>query len=343
LKKTGQLIVGLIIAALASYFTFRNVSWTEFTGSFSKVKYVYLVPAILITLLSFVSRVLRWWVLLQPLKAVRISELFSPLFIGYMGNLLPARAGEFLRAWLVSKKHKIAFSGSIATIVVERVFDLIMLLVLFTWLLLFQAEIFDAGISWRGIPLSDIAFKFGVFGMAVVGFLVVFIYLMLFHRPKLVSVVQWIIRPFPGKWHESVESLFEKFSEGLVVIRNRGALAKIITLSIVTWVLMTLSYYPLFLAYDLENQSVGALVLLIVMICIFISVFPTPGFLGSFHAGVLVALHNILGESEIMIVNFGMVAWGFNMLIIVIGGLYFVLHEHLSVKELVGVQKSKKE
>ncbi len=75
------------------------------------------------------------------------------------------------------------------------------------------------------------------------------------------------------------------------------------------------------------------------MICIFISVFPTPGFVGSFHAGILIALHKIMGESEVVAASFSMVAWAINMVIIVAGGVYFILHEHLSVKQLVEVEE----
>ncbi len=342
MKKINQLVIGLIVAGLASYFTFRNVSWDEFASSFSKINYVHIIPAFLITVLSFVTRAFRWQALLKPLKKIKTTQLFSPLMIGYMGNLLPARAGEFLRAWLLSKKHGMTFTGSFATIIIERIFDLLMLLLLFTWLLLFRGEIFDAGIEWRGMPLSDIAFKFGMFGLAVVMALLVFIYIVLSHRSKMVTLVQWIIRPLPGKLHHSVEHLFEKFSEGLVVIRNREVLAKVFLWSTVTWALMTLSYYPLFFAYDLNNKSLGAVVLLIVMICIFISAFPTPGFVGSYHAGILIALHEVLGESEIMVVSFSMVAWALNTAVVVFCGIYFVLREHLSVKEFVEVKEAKK-
>ena len=179
MKNTKHLIIGLIIAALASYFTFRNISWDEFAASLTKLEYVYLIPAFAMTILSFVTRAYRWQVLLQPLKEIQIGKLFSPLMMGYMGNLLPARAGEVLRAWLVGKPHQIAFSGAFATIVVERMFDLIMLLLLFIWLLLFKTYIFSADIQWGGVFLSDIALNFGILGMVLIIILLTFIYLML--------------------------------------------------------------------------------------------------------------------------------------------------------------------
>ena len=340
MKNPKHLIIGLIIAALASFVTFRNISWDELAVSFEKVNYIYLIPTVLISILSFVTRAFRWQVLLQPLKKIETQKLFSPLMVGYMGNLLPARAGEVIRAWLVCKQDNITFSGAFATIIVERISDLIMLFSLFIWLLLFETHIFKADIQWAGIPLSEIAFNFGILGIIMVTVLFIFIYLVLFHRPRMIAFFQWFTRPLPKKWHDTIEQLFEKFSEGLNVIRDVNALIKLALWTVVTWLLMTLSYYPLYWAYDLENKSIDSIILLIVMICIFISAFPTPGFVGSFHAGIVIALHSIMGETEIIAASFSMVAWAVNMVIIVAGGVYFILHEHLSVKKLSEIEKA---
>ena len=339
MKNTRHLIIGLIIAISAGYFTFRNISWDEFVASFVEVNYIYLVPAVATTILSFITRAYRWKELLQPLKQVQVGKLFSPLMVGYMGNLLPARAGEVLRAWLVGKQCDIPFSGAFATIVIERIFDLIMLLFLFIWLLLFKAHIFNSEIEWGGVSLSDIAFNFGVLGAALIIVLLTVIYLMRSHRKRVVKFVQWIFCLFPKKWNNSVDSFLEKFGEGLRVVGDFKALGKVALWSGLTWFLMTLSYYPLYWAYDLTNKSIDSLVLLIVMICIFISAFPTPGFIGSFHASIIIALHQILGEPEVVVASFSMVAWALNMVIIVAGGVYFILREHLSIKQLAKVKQ----
>lgn len=340
MKKSNQLIIGLLIALLASYFTFRNVTWEEFANSFKDVNYIYLLPAIFFSILSYIARVYRWNVLLSPLKTLKPSQLYSPLMVGFMGNLLPARAGEVIRAWLVGKQNKIPFSGAFATIIIERLFDLIMLLTLFSWLLIFKGHIFEGDLEWSGISLAIMASKFGMFGLAVIGIIVALILLMLYQRSRLVGCIQWCIRPLPEKWHDSVEHLIEKFSDGLHVVKDLKEVLKLIFWTLMVWILMVLSYYPFFWAYDLNNKSVESLIVVIVFICIFISVFPTPGFVGSYHAGILIALHEIIKEPEVTAVSFGMLAWGLNMLIIVMGGVYFLLHEHLSVQQLVKAEEN---
>lgn len=339
MKKHRQLVIGLAIASLAVYFTLRNVSMTELLESFKTVRYVYLIPAALLSVATYVGRAYRWQVLASPLKQMKVWDMFSPMMVGFMGNILPARAGEVLRAYLLGKKQNVPFTGAIATIVVERLFDLIMLLLLFAWILIFHGDVFNSGVSWAGMSLHDMASKFGILCSAVIAFLIFFVYMLVYRKNRLISVVQAISRPLPQKWHDKIEHLIGTFSEGLLVARDMAALTKITFYSFVTWLFIVLSYYPYYWAYGIQNKSLGSLLLLVVMVCILITVLPTPAFLGSFQAGILIALHEIMHETEVVAVSFGMVAWGVNFLVLVGMGVYFILHDHLSVGQLVAMEK----
>ena len=117
-KKHLNLIIGLIIVVLFSYIAFKNVSLEELGKALKAVKYIYLIPAVMFVALTFLFRAMRWRYLVSSIKDVKTTHLFSPLMIGFMGNVLPARAGEFIRAYLLGKKENISFSASFATIVV---------------------------------------------------------------------------------------------------------------------------------------------------------------------------------------------------------------------------------
>ena len=339
MKKSGQLIIGLIVAFAAVYYTMRNVSVSELMESFRTVNYVYLIPTFLLMCLTYVARAIRWRALLKPVKEVKIFELFSPLMVGFMAGVLPARAGELIRAYLLGKKFELSFSGSLATIVVERLFDLVLLLILFSWILVFHGEIFDTDIAWAGISIRDIAFQFGLFSLALVLVLIGFICLLTFHKEKAMALVRWLVRPVPEKWRFKLIQMTERFSQGLLVFRDLKALVFIGVATVGVWALIVLQYYPLYWAYDLQDKSATSLVLLTVMICILITVLPTPAFLGSFNAGVLIALHEIMNEAEVATVSFGFVAWGLNFAVIILGGVYFILHDHISVKKLVEIEE----
>jgi uncharacterized protein (TIRG00374 family) len=339
LKKSGQLIIGLIVAFAAVYYTMRNVSVSELMESFRHVNYIWLLPTFVLMCLTYVARAIRWRVLLLPVKEARTIELFSPLMVGFMAGVLPARAGELVRAYLLGKKFELSFASSLATIVVERLFDMILLLFLFSWILVFHGEIFDGDIAWSGISIKDLAFQFGIFSLALVLALIAFIYLLTFHNEKAMALVHWLVKPFPEKWQLKFIFMTETFSQGLGVFRSLKSLALIGVATAGVWALIVLQYYPLYWAYGLQDKSATSLILLTVMVCILITVLPTPAFLGSFNAGVLIALHEIMGEAEVATVSFGFVAWGVNFAVIVLGGVYFILHDHISVRKLVEIEE----
>ena len=340
MKKSGQLIIGLIVAIAAVYYTMRNVSVSELMDSFRQINYIWLLPTFVLMCLTYVARAIRWRVLLLPVREeVKTLDFFSPLMVGFMAGALPSRAGELIRAYLLGKKFELSFASSLATIVVERLFDMILLLFLFSWILVFHGEIFDGNIAWSGISIEDLAFQFGIFSLVLVLVLIAFIYLLTFHNERAMSLVHWLVKPFPEKWQYKLIQMTETFSQGLGVFHNIKALVYVGVATAAVWALIVLQYYPLYWAYDLHDKSAASLILLTVMVCILITVLPTPAFLGSFNAGVLIALHEIMGEAEVATVSFGFVAWGVNFAVIVLGGVYFILHDHISVKKLVEIDE----
>lgn len=334
MKKYGVLIISGIVAILAIYFTVRNVSMEELADSFRTVRYIYLIPSVLVFFILYWARALRWKMLIMPIKPVTIGQLYSPLMIGFMAGVLPARVGELVRAYLLAKNQSIAFASSLATIVVERLFDLVFLLLLFAWLLVFQPDIWDPNITWSGFSVKDLAFKFGLFSVILIAGLLVFIYLLIRHKPIAAALIHWFLKPFPQNWRDKAEHLMEAFSDGLAVVKDLRSLTNITLATALVWGLIVLSYYPLYWAYDLQDKSLTSVVLVVVMICILITVLPTPAFLGSFNAGVLIALHQIMNESEVAAVSFGMVAWTINFAVIMLGGFYFIVRDHISVTQI---------
>ena len=334
------MVIGLLIAGGALYYTLSGVSMGELMESFKSVQYIYLLPTVVLMVLSYVFRAYRWRILLQPVKQVEVNSLYSPLMVGFMGNILPARAGEVVRAYLLSKKHEISFTGAVASIIVERLFDIFMLLMLFAWIFIGHAEIISPELTIKGVSVQGLASKFGMISATLLVLLVVFIYLLLTQKEKMLKLIHWCTRPLPEKWKGKIEYLVDEFILGFQVAKDIGALMKITWYSLLVWAAITLSYYPMYWAYDLQDKSLQSVVLVTVMVAILITVLPTPAFLGSFNAAVLIALHDVMNESELIAVSFGMVAWALSFGVIFVSGLYFILHDHLSVKKLVEVEES---
>ena len=134
--------------------------------------------------------------------------------------------------------------------------------------------------------------------------------------------------------------MISQFALGCQIIRDKKALIQITLFSILTWFLIVALYYPFYFAFDLQTKSLHSILLLTVMVCILITVLPTPAFLGSYNAGVLIALHEIMGETEVAAVSFGIVIWAASFLVVFAGGLYFIISDQMSLQSLMKVEEA---
>ena len=317
------------------------MSFSEVISSFKEMDYIYIFPAIVLIVLSYIFRAYRWQALLESSLKINVSGLYSPMMVGFMGNFLPARAAEILRPYLLSKKYNITFAAAFASIVVERLFDMIILLLIFIWVFWFEADAFSSNIEFSGFSVQEMAIKFGQICVLAVILIIVFIYLLLNHKKKMMKIVGWFLGFMSKKWADKTKYLLDEFTVGCEVVKKIGTLAKISVYSVLVWVANIFSVYPLYFAFDLQYKTIPSLLILGVIVAILITILPTPGFLGSYNAGIVIALHEIMGESEIKSVSLGMVGWALFSGAILVGGLYFIFHEHMSIKDLSNVKRER--
>ena len=317
------------------------MSFSEVISSFKEMDYIYIFPAIVLIVLSYIFRAYRWQALLESSLKINVSGLYSPMMVGFMGNFLPARAAEILRPYLLSKKYNITFAAAFASIFVERLFDMIILLLIFIWVFWFEADAFSSNIEFSGFSVQEMAIKFGQICVLAVILIIVFIYLLLNHKKKMMKIVGWFLGFMSEKWADKTKYLLDEFTVGCEVVKKIGTLAKISVYSVLVWGANIFSVYPLYFAFDLQYKTIPSLLILGVIVAILITILPTPGFLGSYNAGIVIALHEIMGESEIKSVSLGMVGWALFSGAILVGGLYFIFHEHMSIKDLSNVKRER--
>lgn len=130
MKKWIQLLLGVLVSGAFLAWSFSRADLRLLGKTLAEINYVWAIPFVLATMATMVVRTWRWKLLLKPLEDIPSRKLFSPLMIGFaLNGILPARAGEFARAWLVAKRFEgVTFTGAFATVVVERIFDSILLL-----------------------------------------------------------------------------------------------------------------------------------------------------------------------------------------------------------------------
>src|SRR5438034_621023 len=130
------LILTIVVTVVLYRFLGWDFDWSLFVSSLWNVQPVWLTASIVATLLTYVARAFRWQVLLNPLKSIRMGPLISTNVLGFSAMYLVGRAGELVRPlWLTRREH-IPLSASVATIIVERFLDTLMIIALFGWALL---------------------------------------------------------------------------------------------------------------------------------------------------------------------------------------------------------------
>ena len=127
MKRSGKrwlFWVGLIISGVFLVLAFRKIDYTALWTTLRETHWWWLVPGLVMYYIGVLMRTWRWQFLVRPLKKVSIRTLFPIINIGYMGNnVFPLRMGEVLRAVVLKRREDASISGTLATIVVERIFD----------------------------------------------------------------------------------------------------------------------------------------------------------------------------------------------------------------------------
>jgi hypothetical protein len=331
-----HLIIGILIVAFSSYYAFKNVSLSELGNALKSVQYIYLIPAVLLIALTFLFRAIRWRYLVGSVKDVKTTDLFSPLMIGFMGNILPARAGEFIRAYLLGKKENISFSASFATIFVERLMDMMIFLILLLGVIFFGSSIFPQAADGSTHPLMGYMVKFG--WISFIGSVGIFSFsvLLQYKNDLAMKIVAFFTKPLPDKWKEKINGMVLSFTDGLKILKDARGLMASLFWSCLVWTAMIMTYYPIHMAFGLGNEIPMFTSVLVVSLTIgiFISLFPAPAFLGSFQLACVVALHEIFGVSKPIAASYGIIAWLVAMGFIFAVGSIFIVKDNISFAEL---------
>jgi len=270
--------LGLIISAVFLYLAFRQINYAELWETLGSTRLWWLIPGLLIYFCGMLFRTWRWQYLLNPIKKTSIKTLFPIIFIGYMGNnVFPLRMGEVLRAVVLKRREDVSISASLATIVVERIFDAV-IIIGFVLLNLGQLTGIADGSGFS--RLGSIAVWAAV--VFVVGLLVFFL-IALFPKPALNWIHRIIDLIIPKRWRESAKRIADRFLDGLMSLRSPKAALMVFLTSILIWVFETGLYWSVNLAFGL-NLSFPHLMFLNGVVNLVLLIPAAPGGLGTFDA-----------------------------------------------------------
>jgi uncharacterized protein (TIRG00374 family) len=219
---------------------FARVEWESVLVAFAKANYWMILPSCALVVLSLFLRTWRWQWLLRAVGRVPFGPAFRAANIGIGANMvLPARAGEFLRAYVLGRATGTSKTAVFATLVVERIFDgLAILLSLLIVVLL----------GVRSPELKRIGIVGGVFYLGALAAVSLFY----FRQAWFASIIEKIL---PQHWSARALNLLNAFTVGLDVLRNRRQLVVVSLQSLLIWFVLGWSFYPIILAFDFGTPA----------------------------------------------------------------------------------------
>jgi uncharacterized protein (TIRG00374 family) len=270
-RREWRLLAGLTLSAICLFLAARGVSAEALGSVLSIARWEWTLLAAVVVVATTFLKAVRWKALFLP-QRMRLSRVWSVFMVGQMLNvLLPARAGELGRIYLIGKDEKTNSATALSTVVAEKVVDLVMLslayLLVAVWLAITPIGLpdwlRDAGTVL--IPLTAFAslalLLFARFGRPIWRFL---------GRG---------LRPLPARWQAGVNTLAEKTIDGLEAFRVGPARTQVWGWSLLIWMLMALINGLLFPAFGLALSPFVAILLLVVLMS-GVAVPPLPGNLG---------------------------------------------------------------
>lgn len=274
-----QFWLGLAISLGFLFLAARNLQWGEVARTLGRAEYGWLIPGVGVYFIGLGVRAWRWHYLLRPLGRFPTRLLFPIVAIGYFGNnVFPARAGEILRIVLLRRDQAVSFSAGLATILVERAFDGIVMLG-FVFLNLGQLSALGRG-SAAGSGVQTLAVGGAVLFL---GASLVFLLLALFPERAGGTVRAAIDRLLPARFRPRAAELFDQFLLGLRALRSPVDVAMVLLTSIGIWLLETLKYWFVMHAFPF-TVNFFALMLMNGVVNLATTLPSAPGYLGTFDA-----------------------------------------------------------
>ena len=283
-------------------------------------------------------RAWRWGGLLAPLSRVRFVDLFSATMVGFASGLLIPRAGELLRPWLVSRRYPVPVSAGFATIILERLIDLVTVLVLFA-VYLFVLPAPPTQIQGRPMDLLKLGGA-----MAGAGALGVLAFLLALHTnaERVIGLIERLLARAPRWLREPLSRVLRAFSDGLAVLRAPlPQLAAIGAQSLVLWLLIAFGFHLNDLAFGIDLPF-HATLLLVAFLVVGVAI-PTPGMVGGFHAFYLLALSEVFGVPRPVAAAAGISAHALGNLPVLVFGLALLGREGLSLGRVAEVTRAEED
>jgi uncharacterized protein (TIRG00374 family) len=287
------------------------------------------IVALILTVVMYVVRAERWQYLLAPLGATRFSVAFKTTVIGFAASfILPARAGEVLRPYLLARQERLPVTATFATIIVERLLDLGAVLLL---LALFLVAL-ESGEATAAPRLYQAVWYGGAIAAPIGLGILSGMFVMAGHPERVHTLILQIERILPKRLARAVASFAQTFAEGLAVVRHPTRLVWAFAWSLVLWLAIAGQVWIILEAFNIHIPFAGSF-LITAMLVVGVAL-PTPGGVGGTHEVMRLALTSFYGADNDTAVGAAIVQHAVNFVPVLLLGLVFLAQDGLNISRL---------
>lgn len=299
----------IVLSIIFIYLAISGISLSSVVSSFSKIKWYWIFLSFLCCVLGFIIRVIRWRLFFKT--HLKFYSLFSSFLIGLMvNNILPARIGEVVRAYILGLKENVSKSLAFGTILLERTFDglcIFLFLVVLLFVCPFPEKVKTIGFITTGLYVLALVFFF-----------------------LLKTKKELVLKSL--SFSKRLSCIVSEFSEGLVILGSLKHTFGIFLYSIVAWVILGFSFYFCLLGFSL-NLPIYVGFFILVMAVIGVMIPAAPGYLGTYQYFCILGLR-IFGVDKDIGFSYSMVSYIIFFIPVTIVGIIFLFLHGLSFRKI---------
>lgn len=305
-RRWQMIALSLVVSGGFLYLAFRNVPLDELLAALGRIHLGWLACAVLVSFAIMLLRAVRWQLELRPLDHVPLGRVWVVTAVAYMAiNLLPARLGEVVRPWLMSRRSRVSFSNVVGNLVVEKMMDVVATLFYMLAGLLLIENLPEWVRTGARVP-------------ATIAALVITLALLLYWRGET-FVDRYVLRWLPVRFGAGLKRVIAAIVAGMQVLPNPGLLLAVFLVTLALWFLPILSSYIMIRAFDLAVPFSAAVVVFIFIG--FGTALPNvPAMLGTFQYACILAL-GLFDVAEPDALAYGLVLNAVQFLTLIVQGI----------------------
>jgi len=329
---TGGVLLVLIALVYVQFNHWKTFDWATFWSETHQINLWHIVHGIALIYLAYIFRAIRWKIFLRPVRPqASFLGLIGPTIVGFTGLALLGRPGEFVRPYLIAKRHNLPISSQVAVWAVERIFDIGAFAVLLALAIFLPGALgstphpeYRQKLILGGVMLLGIVFTLAV-GAAVIAR----------KGDALADGFEKRFAHLSANWGHRIAQKIREFGAGLNTIHGPFSLILLVVLSLGMWYIIALAYQEVTHSYGVESLEIPVSQILLLMGSSMVgSMVQLPGVGGGSQLATIAALDRVFDVPPELAASCGIMLWLVTFMAIVPLGLLLAHREHISLRKI---------